>query len=364
LASEKTSQAIESYKRAVSDLESIDTTLFLSVVLIVLFFILGVLLFIITGNRIKKKIKYKLFSKYAREKELTEEEINILWKYSETLNRDPFLTLEFKAPFEKIVNEYINRNSNFNENIVKDMRKKLGFDVVPEVVPIVVTKDIDLFQNGKLITADGNSYSIVLYEKDEKFMYWMVIETNGKPPVSIGEVVKLTFVRKGDAIYNVMLPIRDIIVEDDKLIVKLPHTFDLVRIQRREFPRVNVDIDAFIRRIDISPEVLKDRPIKWNYVRIVNISAGGMRICIPPERRTELNIYIGHKIEVKFELIGRHLKLEGTIVNMNESRRQVCYGIKFDNVSKDIVEFISKYVKDEQQKIIKMIKGNSEVERR
>ncbi len=362
MASEKTSQAIESYKRAVSDLESVDTTIVLLIVFFVLLFILGILVFIIAGNRIKRNIRYKFFYKYAKEKELTDKQINILWRYSQLLDRDPFLTLEFKAPFEKVVNEYITRNPNANEELVKEMREKLGFDIVPEIVPIIVTKDISLFQNGKIITPEGKSYDVVLFEKDERFMYWMLIDTNGKPPISVGEVIKLSFVRKNDAIYSITVPVQDILKDENRLIVKLPHTFDLVRIQRREYPRINVDLDAFIRRTDISEELLRDKPIKWHYVRVTDISAGGMRICIPPERRAELNIYIDHRVEIKFELSGRQLKLEGVVVNMNEYRRKVCYGIKFTNISKDVVEFIYRYVKEEQQKLLKAIKGKEKVE--
>ncbi len=353
----KTTTAIQSYKKAVLELESPDTTITLVVIFFILLIILLTVLLIFYGRSIKEKLKLKLFKKYASEKELNEKQIDILWKYSNFLNRDPFLTLEFKAPFEKVINEYINSEKNFDEELIKDLRRKLGFDVVPELMPLVVTKDIELFQSGKLITPDGSIYEIILFEKDEKFMYWIIMGDSNQINVSKGEVIKISFTRKNDAVYNVHVPVLDIMQEGDRVILKFPHTFDLVRIQRREFPRIKVNLDAFIRRIDYDQELVKNRVLKWHYVKIENISAGGVRICVPQEKRVDLNIYINHKIEIKFELNSREIKVKGTVVNMNELKSNICYGIKFENLPKEIVELISQFVQKEQQKLLKVIKG-------
>jgi hypothetical protein len=40
------------------------------------------------------------------------------------MGRDLFLALEFKSPFEKVIDLYIKDNPNFDENLIKDMRGK------------------------------------------------------------------------------------------------------------------------------------------------------------------------------------------------------------------------------------------------
>ncbi|NPA52154.1 MAG: PilZ domain-containing protein [Aquificae bacterium] len=348
---------MDSYTKSIANINYLDTTTVLILVILGLSILLIVIIFLLYGKNIKKRYKLKLFKKYAKERELNENQIKILCKYSKYLNRDPFLALEFKAPFEKVINEYINKEPDFEQELIKDMRKKLGFDVVPEMMPLVVTKDIDLFQAGKLITPENLTYDIVLFDKDERYMYWIVVGDYDYINVSKGEVVRISFTRKNDAIYNTHLPIIDIIEENDKTILKFPHTFDLVRIQRREYPRIKVNIDAFVRRIDYDKKITKNRLLKWHYVRIDNLSAGGVRICIPHEKRIELNIYTNHRIQIKFELNSREIKVEGIVVNINEKKNNICYGIKFTDVPKEILEFISKFVQKEQQKLLKVVKG-------
>ncbi len=359
---EKTVEAINSYKKAIHDFEQIDSTTVLLIVLFSLTVILIIVVALFFGKSLRGKFKLKLFEKYAREKELDDKQIKILWEYSEYLNRDPFLTLEFKAPFEKVVNEYISHNKNFDENLIKDMRKKLGFDVVPELMPLVVTKDIDLFQTGTLITSAGLTYQVSLLDKDELYMFWLLMENEQDIGFSKGEVVRLTFTRKNDAVYNINVPVLDIIKENGKVILKFPHTFDLVRIQRREHPRVKVDIGAFIRKVRDDENIIEmiQKPTKWHYVNMHDISAGGTRICIPQEKRIDLNLHIDAKVELKFELDGKEIKVKGIIANINEKKKHVCYGIKFTDITKEIVEFLTKYVQKEQQNLLKAIKGKCE----
>ncbi len=357
MGQEKVDKVPLSNIKIVDELASSDTTLILVVIFFILIAILVAIIIFLYGKNIKENFKLKLFKKYAKEKELNDKQISILWNYSKFLNRDPFLTLEFKAPFEKVINEYINTDKNFDESLIKDLRRKLGFDNVPDMMPLVVTKDIDLFQTGNLITPDNSTYEIALFEKDERFMYWIVMKDYEYINVSKGEVVKIAFTRKNDAVYNVHVPVLDIIKEEDKTLLKFPHTFDLVRIQRREFPRIKVNLDGFIRRIDYDKDIVKNKILKWHYVRIENISAGGVRICIPQEKRVQLNIYTGHKVELKFELNSREIKVSGTVVNIHEKKKEICYGIKFENVPKEIFEFISQFVQKEHQKLLKVIKG-------
>ncbi|MCX7737794.1 MAG: PilZ domain-containing protein [Hydrogenothermaceae bacterium] len=173
-----------------------------AIIFLLLFIILIVITVIVISSiskRSREKYKHLEFKKFSKEKELTENQYKILWEYSVKLGRDPFLAIEFKSPFEKVIDLYISENPNFDEELIKNMRKKLGFDYLPCFAPLTTTKDIELFQGGILKTANGRSVKVTLYDKDEQFMYWVVVDS----PITLssGETVKINFVRKSDAAY-------------------------------------------------------------------------------------------------------------------------------------------------------------------
>jgi hypothetical protein len=104
--------AIEGYQKAVEKLSGVDIN-------VILFLLLNSL-----SKKLKAKYQYSEFVKYAKEKELSDEQIPILWDYSKKMGRDPFLALEFKSPFEKVIDLYTKDNPNFDENLIKEMREK------------------------------------------------------------------------------------------------------------------------------------------------------------------------------------------------------------------------------------------------
>jgi len=211
-----------------------------TVILFILIILLFILFFLLVGlikEYLKKNQLKRSFFKEALERGLTEKEAQILWEYSLKLGRDPFLTLEFKAPFEKVVDLYLRSEPNADEKLIQEMRMKLGFDYVPYFVPLVSTKDIELFQQAKLYLPDGSKYDIALFDKDERYMYWAVIDDK-KPPEPSGKKVVISFIRKGDGIYKFEGVVEKTFYDNGKLVLQIPHTFELSRYQRREYARV------------------------------------------------------------------------------------------------------------------------------
>jgi len=317
-------------------------------------FILFIILSGIAKSYIKKKRIKNSFFKEALERGLTEEEAEILWNYSLKLGRDPFLTLEFKAPFEKVVDLYLRTDPNPKEEIIPKMREKLGFDYIPYFVPLTCSKDIELFQPAKITLPGDRKVEAALFDKDEKYMYWAVIDETVVPQTITGEKVKIQFIRKGDGIYTLEGTVEEIIRENGKTILKIPHTFELSRYQRREYARVEVEIPA-----NLGVYNKKEDRIVWIKAEIVDISAGGVKVCIP---LSQLNREIPQMTEVliSFTLQNRRLTLKGIIVNFYPRRTTNCYGIKFEDIKPDIQKFIHDFVKKEQQRLAQlMIKSRS-----
>jgi len=265
--------AIEGYQKAVEKLSGVDINAIVFLLFLILIIILAVLFLNSLSKKLKAKYQYSKFVKYAKEKELSNEQISILWVYSKKMGRDPFLALEFKSSFEKVIDLYIKDNPNFDENLINDMRGKLGFDVVPSFVPINVTKDIDLFQGGRITLEVGRSFNVVLYDKDELYMYWAITDKN-IPNLNVGDRVKISFVRKSDCAYVIEGQTEDIFKESGTVILKIPYTFEILRTHRREYPRIDTGIEAVLgKKIKEDDEEI----IKWYIGRILNISPSGAR---------------------------------------------------------------------------------------
>lgn len=340
--------AIKGYQIAVEKLSGIDINAIIFLLLFIILVVVSVLVYSSISKKQREKYKYTEFVKFAKEKDLSESEYMILWDYSLKLDRDPFLPLEFKSPFEKVVDLYIKENPQFDENMIKDMRKKLGFDYLPYFVPLATTKDIDLFQAGILrIYKTGRIYKVALYDKDELYMYWVITNTSVGVDLSRDDIIKIEFVRKSDAAYVVETKVEDVVSENGKVIVKVPHTFEFTRIQRREYPRVECDIDAVVGK-----EI--EGKIEWIEAKIMDISPSGARICINPEEKDKLSLKITDRIATKFVLAEKDILQKAEVVNIYEKQKVLCYGVRFldikDSVQRDIFEFVKK----QQQNLAKL----------
>jgi len=320
-------------------------------ILILLGFILFFILVALVREYLRKSNFRKSFFKEALERGLTEEEAEILWKYSLKLGRDPFLALEFKAPFERVVDLYLNEEPSPNEKLIQDMREKLGFDFVPYFVPLVSTKDIELFQPAKITLEDNSRYDVALFDKDERYMYWAIIE--GSIPKDItGQKVTVTFVRKGDGIYKFESNVERTFIDNGKLILQMPHTFEHTRYQRRDYARVEVELPA-----EVGIYNKEENRTDWIRGELVDISAGGAKVCIPLQS-LERELPPTTEVTLKFELAGKPFSLKASVVNVYPRRRSTCYGVKFEKIKTEEQKAIHDFVKNEQKKLAQLALRN------
>ncbi|BCD61879.1 hypothetical protein NitYY0826_C0742 [Nitratiruptor sp. YY08-26] len=316
-------------------------------ILIVVLFFLAIVLFFIIGTILQKRLKEKniqhYFDIYAKERELNEREKETLWKYAHKMERDPMLVLEFKAPFEKVMDLYIKTDPHPDEELVRSLRKKLDFEVVSPYIPLITTKDIEVFQNGRMILSNNKALDVALYDKDEKYMYWLVID--GDLPLSThpGEYVKIVFIRQDDGIYSFEQPIAEILKESGKTIIKIPHTFELSRTQRRETPRIKIDIPLnFIIYTNDEQNVFEGR--------FVDISAGGAKFCAKNDNDILKKVKFGDNIELIFNLDKHTYNLSSKVLEIDRRPKSICFRTLFDNVDKEIKEQILEFVLKEQLK--------------
>ncbi|WP_457643293.1 flagellar brake protein [Persephonella sp.] len=295
---------------------------------------------------VSRRYMKKLFFRNGENYGLTRKELEILWKYSQKLHKDPFLVIEYKAPFEKVVQAYIEDDPNYSESLIKSMRKKLGFDKIPPFMPLISTKDIDLFQTGTLIF-ENRVFPVALYDKDEKYMYWYIIDKKPPFPFDKGKTVKIRFVREDDAVYIIEGTIQDIYEEDGKYIIKLPHTFKFLQIQRRRDFRLKINLPIEVTLTDI----------KGNQVKIklesTDISIDGIGFCIPMQKTKDLRTGIGTEIMVRIEFEDRQIETKAVIKNIREAGKNLCYGAEFKDMDSEDKNFLIRFVQTEQQKLLR-----------
>ncbi|NPA54312.1 MAG: PilZ domain-containing protein [Aquificae bacterium] len=344
---ERVNILVEAWRKTVS--QGVDPKHLFLTLLFFSFIFLVVYLSVKVKKYLREKHKKRLFIDTALSLGLTEKEANLLWEYAHRLERDPFLVLEYKAPFEKVIQKYIEENPDFDEKLVKSIRKKLGFDGLPEGLPLISTKDIELYQTGNLITQTGKMYPVALYDKDEKYMYWYLIDIRPPFAFKVGEKVRIRFLRTEDGMYTFEGIVEEIIQENGKYIVKIPHTFDLERVQRRKEVRVKIN-----KPVEIVYKT-KDGNKHSIYTRLLDISAEGAKFCLKKKDAQEEQLKIGTDLTLSFELEGEKLVINATLKNIVEENDNECYGVQFQKLDKKVKDIILKFIQKEQHRMLKKI---------
>ncbi len=342
---ERVNVLVEAWRKTVE--EGVNPEHLLYVFLGFLFIVLIIFLTVKIKEYLHERYRKRLFIDSALSLGLTEKEAEILWEYAQEIERDPFLVLEYKAPFEKVVQRYIEENPDFDETLIRSMRHKLEFDEVPEGLPLISTKDIELFQTGNLIAGKGKIFPVALYDKDEKYTYWYLIDLKPPFPFKKGDKVRIRFLRTNDGMYTFEGTVEDIIEEDGKYIVKIPHTFKLERIQRRKEVRVKINKPVEVKYRDKNS---KEHTI---YTKLVDISAQGAKFCIRKSEAKEYNLKIAMDLTLSFELEGERIVAEAVLKNITEEGDNECYGVQFQNLDKNAQNTILKFIQKEQHRMLK-----------
>ncbi|HIP93068.1 MAG TPA: PilZ domain-containing protein [Desulfurobacteriaceae bacterium] len=303
-------------------------------------------------ERLREIKRKELFFSYAQKKGLTKEEVEIIWKYSQILGLDPYLVIDYKIPFEKVMDYYLEHDPNADPELVTRLRNKLGLTTLPPYVPLSTTKDIELYQTGELYFDDiSDTISVGLIDKDEFYMYWA---TDTKHPrLKPGEKVNIKFLRKKDGYYYLKnLEIKDVINEGFRLVLKIPHTRKFERVQFREYIRVEVELNCKISepvKEDEKGNLPSPEKVRWYSTKTKDISGGGVLVCFPISREDVPKYNVGDKVYLEIDLEGNTILAIGEIRRILEKKNSICYGIQFIDISeehrKKIISFVNDYIR-------------------
>jgi c-di-GMP-binding flagellar brake protein YcgR len=333
----------------------------LSFVIIALFFIFLVTVFV-GGNYfsafMEKRQRREHFFRIAETHGLTKDEATFLWKIAHEKGSDPMLMLEYKAPFEKAVDFYIDRHKEASEKMIMAIRKKLGYVNLPAFVPLYLSKDIDLYQGGKMRLDGTRIVDVMLHDKDERFMYWLLHDIKNLNGLKNNHEVQVTFLRDGDAIYTFNAPVEEVLEERGRKILKLPHTYELHRNQRRELSRVQCDLPAWLSVEEWTEESV---PQNWFEGKLLDISASGVKFQLSPVHESAVELFNNDEVVLRFDFEGTEVMAKGKIMSIKRVDKETFYGIKFTEIDDRAKDKIYNFVLDEQKKLAQFIRLQKDI---
>ncbi len=177
--------------------------------------------------------------------------------------------------------------------------------------------------NGNIIIyRDNIGYKCTVQDISEDYMLINIpIGEGGKYlDILIGEEIEMNYYYE-DTYYIFKSRAIDKQLENNIPLYKMELPYDVKKVQRRDFVRVDLVEYAFYRKESMEPG-------EWKRAMILNLSGGGMRISVQEHFDKDEKIYISLYTEDEKILV------EGTIVReiTKTTKEQVC-GVKFINIS-------------------------------
>jgi c-di-GMP-binding flagellar brake protein YcgR len=297
----------------------------------------------------------KEFEVIGKQMGLNEEEIALLYKCASTLG-DPNKVFYSKYVFERCAGKLVKESSD-NIPIIVSVRKKLKFEHLPWFMPLATTRDIELYQTG-FISYKGKSYGAAVWEKTEEDLKIAILDRIPESPQP-GEKVRFSFLREDDGRYYFEAEVLNTYLEGGKVILVIPHTEKLGKIQLRESIRWKVSIPTraffFNRKVKAEELSLIEELPEESFLEgtIENISTEGVKVCF----NRFVSAKEGDSLLLEFEWKGEAFKnILAEIKHISGSTDRTCFGLKFLNLKKDYEDTIRRFIIEEQREALKAYK--------
>jgi len=297
----------------------------------------------------------KEFEVIGKQMGLNEEEISLLYKCASTLE-EPNKVFHSKHIFEKCAGKLVKESSD-NIPIIVSVRKKLKFEHLPWFIPLATTRDIEVYQTG-FISYKEKSYSAAVWEKTEEDLKIAILDRIPEPPQP-SEKVRFSFLREDDGRYYFEAEVLNTYLEGEKVILVIPHTEKLGKVQLRESIRWKVSTPAraffFNRKVKAEELYLIEELPDESFVEgtIENISTGGVMICF----KRFVSAKEGDSLLLEFEWKGQLFKnILAEVRYITGSTDRTCFGLKFLAFKKAYEDTIRKLIIEEQREALRAYK--------
>lgn len=346
----------ETFKEATKYMFQTDLT---DILLVLFGFVASVVILVVLPYAISKYLASRSarreFEVIGKQMGLNEEEIALLYKCASTLE-EPNKVFYSKYVFERCAGKLVKESSD-NIPIIVSVRKKLKFEHLPWFLPLATTRDIELYQTG-FISYKGKSYGAAVWEKTEEYLKIAILDRTPEFPQP-GDRVKFSFLREDDGRYYFEAEVLNTYLEGGKVILVIPHTEKLGKVQLRDSIRWKVSIPAraffFNRKVKAEELSLIEELPDGSFLEgtIENISTGGVRVCF----KRFVSAKEGDSLLLEFEWKGEAFKnILAEIRHITGSTDRTCFGLKFLNLKKDYEDTIRRFIIEEQREALKAYK--------
>ncbi|MDW8095302.1 MAG: PilZ domain-containing protein [Aquificaceae bacterium] len=255
---------------------------------------------------------------------LVEGELEILWECAGTL-KSPEDVFWKRETFVKCMRSIAIKDRRVIAQL-QSIMKKLRFEELPSFLPLRSTREIELCHPITLVGKNGE-YTGILWEKDEKYLRLAMLD-EPRETIKKGNVLEFRINREGDGRYIFKVELEDTLRDGEFLILIIPITDKLSRVELREAPRWKADLSAEFSILESSEKILTGT--------VEDISVRGLRLCTT----SPCDFSVGTKLSVFFKLKNQPIKVVGVVRNMSMLGNKVCVGISFEDIGDKEEELI------------------------
>lgn len=314
---------------------------------IILLLLLGVVLYINGGNLSLSGADF-----FARGKELgfSNKEIKVFKKAADVLKLDKPITI--MGSIEQIDRAILNLSRKLESNgyndalqleLLEDLysyKKKIEIRKVDSRYAISSSREIDNGQRVKIII--GNSHGpyqgVVIDNKSEHLVIDFSKDSGLSGKQVYDGIANIYFWKKSDAGYFFEGKIKDGTISKRW---KITHSNSLIRNQKRQEIRMNVDIPGCVYRlIDISTRNHKSEGFSGVFVQVKNISEGGAAFLINGKMDK------GAPLKLEFKLLDKHIVVCGILKDLDYDRKLNCslLRVKFIEPDPNMLSIIRSFI--------------------
>lgn len=258
---------------------------------------------------------------------LVEEELELLWRCAGTLknSEDVFWKRE---TFESCMRSIAIKDRQAIAKL-QGIRKKLRFEELPSFLPLKSTREIELCHPLTLVGKAGE-YACILWEKGEGYLRLVMLDEL-RETIRKGDMLEFRIAREGDGRYVFRVELEDMFSDGEFMVLRVPTTDRLSKVEMREVPRWKADLSAEFYTLGKEEKILTGT--------VEDISVRGLRLCTT----SPCEFSVGTKLRVFFKLKNQPMEVIGVVRNMSMLGNRVCVGVSFENIGHREEELIRRW---------------------
>jgi len=311
----------------------------------------------------------ELFDGQCRKRRFTEEEKDTLTAMLSYLpeNVKPHEIFESVWVFEHCVDAYVNRRiteirtrerMEDEGEVLRYVRKKMDYDVLPTEQPLASTRNISVGQPTSVIAAGQHAVLAQNTKVTGVGEFYFTIrpddELKGRSYAELSELT-VAFVRNGDAAYSVNAKVMGV---NDMGGIMLYHTLKFLRSQHRRYMRLEVNTAMKFTVLDrVGKRDGEKAPAeRVRAGRVLDISGGGLSFFADDD---DERLEAGDMVLITLTLPGEPLnaiKSKVVHVTMVEGKTAIRYRnhVRYEDIDEAQRERIVKFVFDKHRQMLQM----------